>query len=85
VRRAGIDRLFFRSEQIDQKRRQIRFVEHRCDMAIARAVPAAPATVGEEHDTASMFRQVQVALECQRSDWDCDQSLIDCRSYILGH
>ena len=54
-------RLLLGREQIDQQRAELRLVENAGDQAVARAVPAAAAPVGEHDEAVRIVRQVQVA------------------------
>src|ERR1700704_635077 len=75
MRRPQIDLLFFRGEQIHQQGREFPLVEQLCDVAIARTMPAAPASMGKQNDSPRAFRQAQITFETNSPDPYRNQAL----------
>ena len=64
--------LLGRRQQVEEQRAQAGLVQCGRDPAIARAVAARAAAVGEDHDPARVLRQDEVALERRVRDGDGD-------------
>src|SRR5205085_8755348 len=61
--RVKIGRFFFRRQQIEQQGGKSRIIERARDKLIARAVPAATATVRKEHERLRLIDNRQIAVE----------------------
>lgn len=72
LRGLQIDCFFFACEQVEKQCRQTCLVQSARNGLIARAMPAAPAAMGEEDEHGGPIRQSQRAVERRRSRWDLD-------------
>src|SRR5450830_65428 len=72
VEDVGAGELFLGTEQVEEEGAQAGALQHRGDEPVARAVAAAAAPVGEQHDAGHGFGKVQVTLEGDRTDGDRD-------------
>src|SRR5438552_3003091 len=58
-----VDQFLAVSEEIQQQRAETRMLKHLCHRAVARAVPAASASVRKEDKSVRIGRQTEVAVE----------------------
>src|SRR5205085_12027967 len=63
-------------QQIDQQRGEPRFVEHVCDVAIARAVSTRPRAVSEQHGAERVRRRTQIAEQLRVTGAERDLALL---------
>jgi len=71
-RRPQIDRLFLCRQQVDQQCRKACLIEQLRDIAVARAVTTAAASVSKQNDAASVLGKVQIHLEHHGTGCDAD-------------
>src|SRR5918992_3889087 len=60
---AEVRPLFVRGEEVDQERREARFLERPRDEAVSGAVAARARAVGEEHNPSCVFGRAQISFE----------------------
>ena len=72
LRRARVDLLFVRREQIEQERREPLAVQLGGDVLVSRAGATAARAVREEHEAARVVRDRQVAFEVLLTERDAD-------------
>lgn len=80
MRRAVVDQLLVRRQQIDEESAEAAVAQDLCDVAIARAETARSAAVGEENDASRTLRNQEIAFQRDAARIDADEAFV-----AIGH